>query len=160
MSINNEAKTIKFVTQWAIAVIPYSSGSSSFEGSYMEEWLNDTRVDGFLGNLREPEKFIVMDAKWDATMDDRELGSITRPNGTTVVKDAVGLLNAYEYQASSGKDPSSYTNSYLNDGMYWYTLTPADSSKIRVIHFGLGTFANINISDAELDGLSFAVAHQ
>ena len=157
VSINNEAKTIKFVTQWAIAVIPYSSGSSSFEGSYMEEWLNDTRVDGFLGNLREPEKFIVMDAKWDATMDDRELGSITRPNGTTVVTDAVGLLNAYEYQASSGKDPSSYTNSYLNDGMYWYTLTPADSSKIRVIHFGLGTFANINISDAELDGLSFAV---
>lgn len=36
VSINNEAKTIKFVTQWAIAVIPYSSGSSSFEGSYME----------------------------------------------------------------------------------------------------------------------------
>ena len=53
VSVNNEAKTVKLVTQWNISAINYSSGSTAFEGSYMEEWLNDTSVDGFLGNLRE-----------------------------------------------------------------------------------------------------------
>ena len=84
----------------------------------MEEWLNDTTVDGFLGNLREPEKFIVMDATWDATLDATSLGSITRPNGTTTVTDAVGLLNMYEYQSSNNGE----TNGYLNNGLWWWTL--------------------------------------
>ena len=85
MSINNEAKTTKLVTQWNISAISYNSkNNTAFEGSYMEDWLNDTSVDGFLGNLREPENFIVMDAKWDATKDATSLGSIKRPNGTTI----------------------------------------------------------------------------
>ena len=134
VSINNEAKTVKLVTQWNISAIRYNaSGNTAFEESYMEEWLNDTTVDGFLGNLREPDKFIVTDAVWDATMDDRELGSITRPNGTTTVTDAVGLLNIYEYQSSSGENASSYTNSYLNNGLHWWSLTPYNSSRVRYV---------------------------
>ena len=129
VSINNEAKTTKLVTQWNISAITYSSGSSAFEGSYMEEWLNDTSVDGFLGNLREPEKFIVMDSKWDATEENRFLGSITRPNETTTVTDAVGLLNIYEYQSSYDGE----SNGYLNNGLYWWTLTPYSTSNIRRI---------------------------
>ena len=66
VSVNNEAKTTKLVTQWNISAIDYSSGSTAFEGSYMEDWLNDTSVDGFLGNLRDYENFIVTDAVWDA----------------------------------------------------------------------------------------------
>ena len=127
VSVNNEAKTTKLVTQWNISAIPYSSGSSSFEGSYMEDWLNDTTVDGFLGILREPEKFIVMDEVWDATMDSASLGSIQRPNGTTTVTDAVGLLNAYEYQSGN----NGIRDGYLNNGLTWWTLTPYDSSKVR-----------------------------
>ena len=42
VSINNEAKTTKLVTQWNISAINYDDDSSAFEGSYMEEWLNDT----------------------------------------------------------------------------------------------------------------------
>ena len=126
VSVNNEEKTVKLVTQWNISVIPYSSGSTEFEGSYMEEWLNDTTVDGFLGNLRDYESFLVTDAKWDATEDNRELGSITRPNGTTVVTDAVGLLNIYEYQTSyRGAD---YSTGYLNNGLCWWSLTSYSSS--------------------------------
>ena len=34
----------------------------------MEQWLNDTTVDGFLGNLREPDKFIKTDSVWNATL--------------------------------------------------------------------------------------------
>ena len=120
VSVNKEAGTTKLVTQWNISAISYDDDSSAFEGSYMEEWLNDTAVDGFLGNLRDYENFIVTDAVWDATMNDTELGSIERPNGTTVVKDAVGLLNMYEYQTSyRGTD---YSNGYLNNGLYWWIL--------------------------------------
>ena len=131
VSVNNETKTVKLVTQWSISSIPYSNGSSKFTGSYMEEWLNDTSVDGFLGNLRDHENFIVTDAKWDATMDNRSLGNITRPNGTTVVTDAVGLLNMYEYQTSY--TGTTYSNGYLNNELWWWTLTPSDNSSINVI---------------------------
>ena len=144
VSINNKAKTTKLVTQWNISTNSYSSGSSDFEGSYMEDWLNDTSVDGFLGNLREPEKFIVMDAKWNATMDAAELGSITRPSDETgtIVEDAVGLLNMYEYQTSYRG--SQHSLGYLNNGLNWFTLTPRSSSSLSYIvytgyYFGIGS---------------------
>ena len=132
VSVNNEAKTTKLVTQWNISAINYSSGSTAFEGSYMQQWLNDTTVDGFLGNLRDYENFIVTDAKWNATMDDRDLGSITRPSDSgTVVTDAVGLLNMYEYQSSN----NGSINGYLNNGLYWWTLTPYSSSYVRSVSY-------------------------
>ena len=130
VSVNNEAKTTKLVTQWNISAITYSSGSAAFEGSYMEEWLNDTTVDGFLGNLRDYEDFIVIDSVWDATMDDTELGSLTRPNGTTTVTDAVGLLNMYEYQSSN----NGGTDGYLNNGLSWGTLTPYRATYVSLVN--------------------------
>ena len=134
VSVNNKEKTTKLVTQWNISAIPYSSGSrgSGFEGSYMEEWLNDTTVDGFLGNLRDYENFIVTDAVWDATMDATTLGSIERPNGSTTVTDAVGLLNVYEYQSSY--HGTTHFNGYLNNGLYWWTLTPYSSAGVRYVY--------------------------
>ena len=129
VSVNNSSKTVKLVTQWTISAISYSSGSIDFAGSYMESWLNDTTVDGFLGNLREPEKFIVMDAKWDTTEDNTKLGSIKRPNGISTVTASVGLLNMYEYQMSN----NGGSNGYLNNGLWWWTLTPYSSSQIRMV---------------------------
>ena len=128
VSINNEAKTTKLVTHWNISSISYNEiNNSSFEGSYMEDWLNDTTVDGFLGNLRDYENFIVTDAKWNATEDATSLGSITRPSDSgTVVTDAVGLLNMYEYQSSN----KGGINGYLNNGLYWWTLTPNSSTTL------------------------------
>ena len=132
VSVNNEAKTTKLVTQWNISTITYSSGSTDFAGSYMEDWLNDTSVDGFLGNLRDYENFIVIDAIWDATLDATALGSITRPsNSGTIVTDAVGLLNMYEYQSSNNGE----TNGYLNNGLYWWTLTPYSTSDVRSVSY-------------------------
>ena len=131
VSVNNEESTVKLVTQWNMSTINYSSGSSTFAGSYMESWLNDTTVDGFLGNLRDYENFIVTDAKWDATMDDRDLGSITRPDGTTLVTNAVGLLNMYEYQESYRG--TTYSNGYLNNKLFWWLLTPYDLLTVNSI---------------------------
>ena len=110
VSVANDAKTTKLVTQWNISAINYNvSGNTAFEGSYMEDWLNDTTVDGFLGNLRDYENFIVTDA--------------------------VGLLNYYEY-VTSYRGASSSTG-YLNNGLYWWTLTPYSASSVRrVSDFG------------------------
>ena len=133
VSVNNEAKTTKLVTQWNISAITYNpSNKTNFEGSYMEDWLNDTSVDGFLGNLRDYEKFIVTDAKWNATLDATSLGNITRPNGTTTETAAVGLLNMYEYQSSY--HGTTYRNGYLNNGLYWWTLTPYSSSGVWCVY--------------------------
>ena len=131
--VNNEEKTVKLVTQWNISSIAYDYDSSAFDGSYMEDWLNDTSVDGFLGNLRDYEKFIVTDAVWDATMDDTDLESITRPNGTTTVTDAVGLLNMYEYRSSY--TGTTFSNGYLNNGLWWWTLTPYSTSDVRFVDY-------------------------
>ena len=131
-SVNNEAKTTKLVTQWNISTTTYNpSNQTNFEGSYMEDWLNDTTVDGFLGNLRDYENFIVTDAKWDATLDATSLGSITRPNGEATVTAPVGLLNMYEYQTSYRGESSS--TGYLNNGLNWWTLTPYSASYVRYV---------------------------
>ncbi len=127
VAVNNEAKTTKLVTQWNISTITYNDNSSSFAGSYMEDWLNDTTVDGFLGNLRDYENFIVTDAKWDATEDLKDLGSLQRPNGITTVTSPVGLLNMYEYQTSYYG--TTLSNGHLNNGTYWWTLT-----NHRIVH--------------------------
>ena len=138
VSVNNEAKTTKLVTQWNISSITYSSRSTDFEGSYMEDWLNDTSVDGFLGNLRDYENFVVTDAVWDATLDATDLGSIQRPSGTTTVTDAVGLLNVYEYQSSNNGE----TKGYLNNGLSWWTLTPYGPFGVRSVYYNGNADAN------------------
>ena len=143
VSVNKEANTTKLVTQWNISAVTYSSGSTDFEGSHMEEWLNDTSVDGFLGNLRDYEDFIVTDAVWDATLDATSLGSITRPNGTTTVTASVGLLNMYEYQSSNNGD----INGYLNNGLYWWTLTPYSTSNVRDVNdYGSASYYSPSIN--------------
>ena len=134
VSVNNGAKTTKLVTQWNISATTYNpENQADFEGSYMEDWLNDTTVDGFLGNLRDYEKFIVTGAVWDATMDANDLGRIQRPDGTTTVTAAVGLLNMYEYQSSYHE--TTYSNGYLNNGLDWWTLTPYSSSNVRSVGY-------------------------
>ena len=101
------------VTQWNISAIPYnSSGNTSFKGSYMEQWLNDTSIDGFLGNLREPDKFIKTGSVWNATM----TTDTTKPAKTTMITDTVGLLNIYEYTMSYKN--TDYQKAYLNNGLY------------------------------------------
>ena len=138
VSVHNTEKTVKLVTQWNISATNYGP-STNYEDSFIKEWLNDTTVDGFLGSLRNYENFIVTDSVWDTTMETRELGEVTRPAGTTIATDAVGLLNIYEYQSSSGINASSYNNSYLNNSLRWWTLTPLSTSSMYVVNItGLG----------------------
>ena len=128
VSIDPGDNSVKLVTQWNISSIPYNAeNNTAFQGSYMEQWLNDTSVDGFLGNLREPDKFIKTDSVWNATL----TTTTTKPEKTTMVTDAVGLLNIYEYTMSY-KNATSSTG-YLNNGLYWWTLTPYSASDVRSV---------------------------
>ncbi len=128
VSIDPSDNSVKLVTQWVISAFPYNAdGNSAFQGSYMEQWLNDTSVDGFLGNLREPEKFIKTDSVWNATM----TTDTTKPEKTTMVTDAVGLLNAYEYTMSYNN--ATLETGYLNNSTYWWTLTPYITSAARSV---------------------------
>ena len=122
VAIDTSDNSVKLVTQWNISAISYDDNSSAFEGSYMEEWLNDTTVDGFLGNLRSPEKFIKMDSKWN----DNTTNGTYKPTGETVTN-PVGLLNLYEYTVSYSNTTSS--NCYLNNNISWWTITNNGSSQ-------------------------------
>ncbi len=138
VSVNNEAKTTKLVTQWNISAISYNEeDNTAFEGSNIEAWLNDITADGFLGNLRDYENFIKTDSVWNAT----ETTETTKPAETTMVTDAVGLLNIYEYTMSySGTD---YSKGYLNNGLTWWTLTPYSTSNVCNVGNDGGTNSNL-----------------
>ena len=142
VSIGPTDNSVKLVTQWNISLIPYNpSNQTAFEGSYMEQWLNDTSVDGFLGNLRDYENFIKTDSVWNATMTDET----TKPAETTMVEAAVGLLNIYEYTMSYSGTTDS--NGYLNNGLYWWTLTPYNTSDVRFV-YSYGNASNYSPSSA------------
>ena len=128
VSIDPSDNSVKLVTQWEISTLPYNaSDNTAFKGSYMEQWLNDTSIDGFLGNLREPDKFIKTDSVWNATMTDIHSDS-DKLAKTTMVTDAVGLLNIYEYTMSYKN--ATYETGYLNNGSFWWTLTPYSTSHV------------------------------
>ena len=128
VSIDPSDNSVKLVTQWNISALPYNAnGKAAFEGSYMEQWLNDTSVDGFLGNLREPDKFIKTDSVWNATL----TTATTKPEKTTMVTDVVGLLNIYEYRMSYKN--VTYETGYLNNGLSWWTLTPYTISDVSYL---------------------------
>ena len=129
VSIDPDDNSVKLVTQWNISAIPYNAnGNTAFEESYMETWLNDTSVDGFLGNLRDPDNFIKVDSVWNATL----MTTVTKPAETTMVTDSVGLLNIYEFTMSySGTDSN---NGYLNNGLNWWTLTPMNDYLLRSVN--------------------------
>ena len=137
VSIDLSDNSVKLVTQWNISSIPYNAiDNTAFKGSYMEQWLNDTSVDGFLGNLREPDKFIKTDSTWNATL----TTATTKPEKRTMVTDAVGLLNAYEYTMSYKN--ATYSTGYLNNGLYWWTLTPYSTSRVRYVNNYGGSYDN------------------
>lgn len=132
VSIDPSDNSVKLITQWNISTV--NSFGLSFSGSNMEQWLNDVTVDGFLGNLREPNKFIKTDSTWNLAVINEE-GEKTGTD--SFVTDAVGLLNRYEYIKSYGNELEE--KGYLNNSLDWWTLTPV-SSGIVFVSNGQDTF--------------------
>ena len=129
VSIDPSGNSVKLVTQWNISAVSYNEeGNANFKGSIIEQWLNDTSIDGFLGNLREPEKFIKTDGVWNATA----TTETSKPIKTTMVTDTVGLLNLYEYSKCS-ENATQETN-YLTNGLWWWLLTPKNDSAVNFVY--------------------------
>ena len=144
VSVNNEEKTTKLVTQWNISIIGYTDDGTNFAESYAKAWLNDQTVDGFLYNLRSPEKFIKMDSKWNASKMSDTSKPPSEEEGGTIVVDPVGLLNAYEYTMSF-KEVLAY-NSYLRNNLNWATLTPKSNYNNNYYYVNYnGTIENANV---------------
>ena len=142
VSVNNEEKTTKLVTQWNISIIGYTDDGTNFAESYAKAWLNDQTVDGFLYNLRDVDNFLVTNSKWNSTMDYSSLGNVKRPSDSgTIVNATVGLLNLYEYQESFRG--TTYSNGYLNNGLHWWTITPYSNINMNEID----NFGNSNSFD-------------
>ena len=138
VSIDPSDNSVKLVTQWNMASIPFNTnGNGLFKESYMEQWLNDTSVDGFLGNLREPEKFIKANSVWNATA----TTETSKPEKATLVTDTVGLINLYEYTMSYNN--ISTTDGYLNNGLWWFLLNGLSSSEIYSVKFDDGSVGSI-----------------
>ena len=141
VSIDPVDNSVKLVTQWNISTISYDDNSSAFEGSNMEMWLNDTTVDGFLGNLRNPDKFIKMDNKWNASMMTDTSKPPSESEGGIMVEDSVGLLNVYEYNMSGARD------GYLNNSLYWWTITANNSSANYIVNYD-GSIGTSGVTNA------------
>ena len=148
VSIDPSDNSVKLVTQWNISTLQYTFAAINFKNSQAEQWLNDTTIDGFLYNLREPEKFIKMGSKWNAsTMTDTSKPP-SEEEGGTIVEDVVGLLNLYEYNMSGNN------NSYLNNNLGWTLLTPSSNVTMNYVandgygHQAGGSYTNYGIRPA------------
>ena len=148
VSIDTSDNSVKLVTQWNISTLQYTFAAINFKNSQAEQWLNDTTIDGFLYNLREPEKFIKMGSKWNAsTMTDTSKPP-SEEEGGTIVEDVVGLLNLYEYNMSGNN------NSYLNNNLDWTLLTPSSNVTMNYVnnngygHQAGGSYTNYGIRPA------------
>ncbi len=127
MAINTSDSSIKLITQWAISSLAYSGTLDSpvYGDSYIRSWLNDTSVDGFLGNLRDYNNFIKTDSVWNATAI-LQSENTAKPPKTTLITDSVGLISPYEYAMTyKGATPET---GYLNDGLNWWTISPMATS--------------------------------
>ena len=142
VSVDPNNATVKAITNETISAMGTWGSSSSFSGSYMQSWLNNTDSDGFLGSLDNPEKYIDMDSKWNATM---MTNSSAKPSSTTMVTNAVGLINSYEY--NKGID-------WLLTNEYYFLLNPSSSTSVYIngnfndnnigTFNGIGTLLNVN----------------
>ena len=127
VSIDPTDNSVKAITNNNISVVPCSN-TSVFAGGYLDTWLNDTSVDGFLGNLRDYTSFIKTDGVFNATLST----TVNKPSKTTMVTRTVGLLNTYEYTMSS-KGTNRETG-YLNNGLSWFLITPYNAyNKITTV---------------------------
>lgn len=107
---NKDDNSLRLIADRSV-YLSYSNGNNYFGSSYVKEWLNDTSVDGFLGNLRNYTNFIKTDSKWSPVA--AGYGKVTA---------TVGLLTYKEVQK---------VKSWLlsgNTDKWWWVLSAADTT--------------------------------
>ena len=107
IGIDNTTNNVKMITVESMTEIPYNaSGTTNYDGSYAESWLNDTSSTGFLGNLRDYESFIQTDSVWNTST---VTNSSYDLDNTSSVINAIGLINSYDYKMTFNNDTDKDT---------------------------------------------------
>lgn len=125
VGINND-RSIKLVTQNAMTTVAWDTSSSNtdYSTSQMRRWLNNE----FLPTLYDTENLLV-NHEWDYTTyesfpDQKATENVKKLTGTNA--DKVGLLNIYEFMMTGGTILST-PDTYLENGYYWWTMSPKTS---------------------------------
>lgn len=127
---NNATGDIRIMTQNAVTnlnyLAPYEQG---YEDSYVDQWLTEE----FLPTLRNAQHFLVTDAIYDVTPDEREVP--TRPVGQNTVTRTVGLLNYYEFYTilQQSLKLTSSSKYYLDNGHSFWLSTQEDFPREGVL---------------------------
>lgn len=138
VALNNDG-TIKLITENNISNISWGNGTVFYNqetkvGSYIYQFLNED----FLDTLYNYEKMLKTDYSWDVT----QTSLLTKPSDSNIVKAPVGLLTAYEY-TESYKNAGSNSLGYLNNGYYWWLITPVTAANVRCVYYN-GTLNSRN----------------
>ena len=131
VGINSDG-SIKMVTQYNVSSVSwYTSISTNYSTSHIRSWLNNE----FLPTLYDADKLLV-DYNWDYTADSSV--NTSKPTTTSYVTEKVGLLTTYDFAKTGGTTDSSTSNSFLENGFHWWTMTPevSGSSIWRVSYNG------------------------
>src|SRR5574344_1415374 len=130
MGINSDY-SVRMITEENETVIPYNSSTTTFNGSYVYNWLNNY----FYSHLKNTS--IITNGNWCERGTNYVTDSATANSTTcvgTVINDEnskIGLISLDEYNMANAN------SSYLVNGQYYWTLTPGSSSNAwRVNSYG------------------------
>ena len=138
VSINSD-NTIKLVTQVNMTTIAWSIESETVEGTTTYNTVyENSQIHNWLKNEFLPtiEPSVLADSTWDYTT--YETTTATKAEPVNYVEgEKVGLLTIYDfYKVGTG------SSSFLNNGYYWWTMSPqTDNSYVWYVG-GSGTASN------------------
>ena len=140
VSINSD-DTIKLVTQGNMTSIAWSIESETVEGTTTYNTVyENSQIHNWLKNEFLPtiEPSVLADSTWDYTT--YETSSATKAESVNYVEgEKVGLLTIYDfYKVGTG------SSSFLNNGYYWWTMSPrTDGSGVWYVS-GNGSASNFS----------------
>ena len=116
----NSDGTVKLVTQGNMTTIAWdtSSTNTDYSTSQIRNWLKNE----FLPTINQD---LITESIWDYTT--YEEFPTTKLTPTNTVTDKVGLLTIYDYAMTGGTTDENTSSTFLNNGYYWWTMSPRTS---------------------------------
>ena len=117
VAINSDG-SVKIVTQNDMtSIIWRTSNYIGYSSSYAKSWLENI----FLPTLHNDDGMLV-EGSWDTSLIS-SVNPITITGSASYSSSKIGLLSAYDYIMTGGTNSSSTSNSFLNNGYQWWTMS-------------------------------------
>ena len=132
VSIDKDSN-IKLVTQGNMTTLNWNTSSSTnYSASQIRTWLKNE----FLPTLYDAENLLANE-EWDYTTytsfpTKKNTDNSTKLTGENAEK--VGLLNIYDFMMTGGTS-SSGTNTFLNNGYSWWTMSPTSGTNLWFVFY-------------------------